>query len=101
MNAFDQAPSEQHAGSQDELESLGLAGKIVAEFDPRLAEVWLAVFESGLDLEQVGDSFGWFLRMAYLKGYEDASSETDPGCLYSNLGLKTPRSSSARQRRGK
>jgi len=87
--------------SEDPVAEWGFAGRIVAEFDPRLAEVWLAVFESDIDLEQVGQCFGWFLRMAYLKGYEDAMAEPEPGGLYANLGMKSKQGSPSTRRRQK
>lgn len=63
--------------------------RLAAEFDPRLADVWLFMFGSDEELaEQGGERLGWFLRMAYLRGYEDALTEPRPGDLYRRLGIK-------------
>lgn len=58
-----------------------------AEFDPRLAEVWVTVFESWPDGEDLPPQLGVLLRMAYLQGYADALTESRPGALFSNLGM--------------
>lgn len=73
-------------------------------FDPRLADVWAAIFQcqqSQVEASELPEHIGWFLRMAYLKGYEDALSEPDPGSLFRNLGAKPPmrRTTGQRQRR--
>lgn len=73
--------------------------QLICEFDPRLADVWMHVFEVGLD-QQVQEKLGWFLRMAYLRGYEDAFSEPQRGSLYRNLGLPVPRRKHAESRKG-
>jgi len=64
--------------------------RLAEEFDPRLAEVWLDVFAFGLEHGSLPEEFGWFLRMAYLKGYEDALTEPKPGSLYRKLGITQP-----------
>lgn len=64
--------------------------RLTAEFDPRLADIWLTVFASGTDIEPVKEQLGWFLRMAYLRGYEDALTEPTKGQLYRSLGLEPP-----------
>ena len=64
--------------------------RLAAEFDPRLAEVWLDVFNYSAGNGSLPEEFGWFLRMAYLKGYQDALSEPVPGLLYRKLGAARP-----------
>src|SRR5688500_10283335 len=71
--------------------------KLSAEYDPRLADVWLAVFTSEVDFAPIKEQLGWFLRMAYLRGYEDALEEPIKGQLYRRLGVKAP---SAPDRKG-
>jgi len=70
--------------------SMTAGERLAGEFDPRLAEVWLDVFAFGLEHGSLPDEFGWFLRMAYLKGYEDAVTESRPGSLYRKLGMAQP-----------
>lgn len=77
----------------------GHANKLEAAFDPRLADVWLAVFQSDVTPADLPPHFGWFLRMAYLQGYEDALSEPDSDGLYKSLGVRPPRRSGPRARR--
>lgn len=64
--------------------------RVAAEFDERLAELWVFLMtfeeEGPLDLGAVGS----LLRMAYLRGYEDALSESRRGDLYLRLGLGEP-----------
>lgn len=61
--------------------------RLSAEFDSRLADVWLLLFRGHADLaDEAGERLGWFLRMAYLRGYEDAQAETVKGDLYRSLG---------------
>lgn len=72
--------------------------ELMVEFDPRLADVWLAIIETGVDRE-LGEKLGWFLRMAYLRGYEDAFSEPQRGSLYRNLGLPVPKRRPAESRK--
>lgn len=69
------------------------AVRLSAEFDSRLADIWLFIFGSHPELvEHGGERLGWFLRMAYLRGYEDALSEPRRGDLYRRLGLPPPAS---------
>lgn len=77
--------SHEPASMSDQAALLSLA------FDPRLADVWLAVFGSGEVSLETNEALGWFLRMAYLRGYEDALTEDRPGKLFSELGAKPPR----------
>jgi hypothetical protein len=67
------------------------ASRLSSEFDSRLADVWLFLFGSHEALlEQGAEEIGWFLRMAYLRGYEDALTEPRRGDLYRRLGLPAP-----------
>jgi hypothetical protein len=68
----------------------GAEAELAAAFDPRLADVWLHVFTSGVDLSDAADYLACFLRMAYLRGYEDALSEAQRGLLFTSLGLAVP-----------
>lgn len=69
----------------------GTRARLSTAFDPRLADVWLFLFGSDPDLvEQAGERLGWFLRMAYLRGYEDALREPRRGELYRRLGVPIP-----------
>ena len=58
--------------------------------DPRLAEVWTTLFAAGLDAEDLAEQVGWFLRMAYLRGYHDGLCEPEAGSLYRELGARVP-----------
>jgi len=72
---------------------------IAVEFDPRLADVWLSVFASGVDLKAMGEQIGCFLRMAYLRGYQDGLTEPESGVLFTKLGLPVPvRQASAKKK---
>lgn len=71
--------------------------QLSAEFDPRLADVWLTVFASEVDITSIDQQLGWFLRMAYLRGYEDALLEPVKGQLYRKLGIKVPDAVSDKQ----
>lgn len=67
------------------------ASRLSSEFDSRLADVWLFLFGTHEALlEEGAEEIGWFLRMAYLRGYEDALSEPRRGDLYRSLGLPAP-----------
>ncbi|HEY8202274.1 MAG TPA: hypothetical protein VII47_13095 [Actinomycetota bacterium] len=65
-------------------------GRVAAAFDPRLADVWLEVFACGAALSESVELVGCFLRMAYLRGYEDGLCEAQPGSLFTSLGLPVP-----------
>lgn len=69
-------------------EVLRWGGRLASELDPRLADVWACVF--GVDSEPSLEQIGWFLRMAYLNGYEDGLTETRRGALFEELGLGVP-----------
>jgi len=58
--------------------------------DPRLAEVWTTLFAAELDAEDLAEQVGWFLRMAYLRGYHDGLCEPEAGLLYRELGARVP-----------
>ncbi len=77
----------QFTSEQDDLTE---SDRLTAEFDPRLADVWLTVFASDADIASIKQELGWFLRMAYLRGYEDALTEPIKGHLYRKLGVKAP-----------
>lgn len=77
------------------------AADLEAEFDPRLADVWLSVFESWPENAERPEQLGWFLRMAYLQGYGDALSEPQRGALFRNLGLLPAGSASPSLRWGR
>lgn len=59
--------------------------ELEAEYDPRLADVWISVFEMWPG-GPVPEQLAWFLRMAYTVGYGDALTE-EAGGLFKNLGL--------------
>lgn len=63
--------------------------RLASELDPRLADVWSCVFS--IDAEPTLEQLGWFLRMAYLNGYEDGLTETTRGKLLEDLNLRVCR----------
>lgn len=81
-----------------DMQELTRSDELALEFDPRLAEIWAAVFtaEPGLEPEKIG----WFLRMAYLRGYQDALTESRRGELFTSLGLPIPRRERQARRKG-
>jgi len=72
--------------SADEI--LVWGSRLASELDPRLADVWSCVFS--IDAEPTLEQLGWFLRMAYLNGYEDGITETTRGKLLEELGMTAP-----------
>lgn len=66
------------------------AEDLAAAFDPRLADVWLSVFDLWPQGEPIPHELGWFLRMAYLQGYGDSLGERRRGDLFRSLGLVPP-----------
>ncbi len=64
--------------------------RLVLELDPRLADVWSCLFRLGIEGTELLEQIGWFLRMAYLQGYEDGLTEPRRGALLANLGLDVP-----------
>lgn len=70
-------------------EVLEWGSRLASELDPRLADVWSCVFS--IESEPTLEQLGWFLRMAYLNGYEDGLTETTRGKLLQELGMTAPR----------
>lgn len=64
--------------------------RLVLELDPRLADVWSCLFGLGIEGTELLEQVGWFLRMAYLQGYEDGLTEPRRGALLADLGLEVP-----------
>jgi hypothetical protein len=64
--------------------------RLATAIDPRLAEVWTTLFAADLDAADLAEQIGWFLRMAYLRGYHDGLCEPDTGSLYRDLGMRVP-----------
>lgn len=62
--------------------------RLAAELDPRLADVWSCLFTMGSQLSV--EEIAWFLRMAYLNGYEDGLVEVNRGALLDQLGVPVP-----------
>ena len=69
-------------------EILEWGNRLASELDPRLADVWSCVFS--IEAEPTLEQLGWFLRMAYLNGYEDGLTETTRGKLLEELGMTAP-----------
>lgn len=65
--------------------------RLVLELDPRLADVWSCLFQLGIEGTELLEQVGWFLRMAFLQGYEDGLTEPRRGALLADLGLEVPR----------
>ena len=65
--------------------------RLAMAIDPRMPEVWTCLFSSGLEPDELAGQIGWFLRMAYLRGYYDGLCEPEPGALYRHLGMRVPR----------
>lgn len=65
--------------------------RLATAIDPRMAEVWMTLFSSNLNAEELAEQVGWFLRMAYLRGYHDGLCEPEAGSLYRDLGVPVPR----------
>ncbi len=70
-------------------EILEWGSRLASELDPRLADVWSCVFS--IEAEPTLEQLGWFLRMAYLNGYEDGLTETTRGKLLEELGMTAPK----------
>ena len=88
-----------HTGSQRSTgEILEWGNRLASELDPRLADVWSCVFS--IEAEPTLEQLGWFLRMAYLNGYEDGLTETTRGKLLEELGMTAPRHPSTSPERG-
>lgn len=80
------------AGSREQARFWG--DRLASELDPRLADVWSCVFS--IDSEPTLEQLAWFLRMAYLNGYEDGLTEVRRGALFEEMGLSVPRRSDTR-----
>jgi hypothetical protein len=80
-----------HEHSREEILEWG--GRLASELDPRLADVWSCLFS--LDAELTLEEIAWFLRMAYLNGYEDGLTEERRGALLEQLGMSVPKRGSA------
>jgi hypothetical protein len=76
----------------------GLSDRLAMELDPRLADVWSCLFGVGIEGGQLLEQIGWFLRMAYLHGYDDALTEPRRGALFAGLGLEIPKRPGSGQR---
>jgi hypothetical protein len=75
----------------DDLPAVGESGtRLAAVMDPRLADVWTCLFAADPDPEELAEQIGWFLRMAYLRGYHDGLTEPETGSLYKELGMRVP-----------
>jgi hypothetical protein len=86
---MDWQQAEDPAMQPESVEENGL--RLAVAIDPRMAEVWACLFSSGLEPEEVAGQIGWFLRMAYLHGYQDGLCEPEAGSLYRELGMRVPR----------
>lgn len=64
--------------------------RLAMAIDPRMVEVWSCLFAADLDSEDLAAQIGWFLRMAYLRGYHDGLCEPEAGSLYRELGMRVP-----------
>lgn len=70
-------------------EVLEWGGRLASELDPRLADVWSCLFTMNAELTL--EEIAWFLRMAYLNGYEDGLTEVRRGALLEQLGMEVPK----------
>src|SRR5207244_12058564 len=78
-------------GAEPGLEGAEANGvRLATTIDPRLAEVWTTLFLADLDAADLSEQVGWFLRMAYLRGYHDGLCEPDAGSPYRDLGMREP-----------
>lgn len=64
--------------------------RLAMAIDPRMVEVWSCLFAADLDDDELAGQLGWFLRMAYLRGYHDGLCEPEAGSLYRDLGMPVP-----------
>lgn len=94
MEGFD-SPGSQDAGRLSSGEVLEWGSRLASELDPRLADVWSCVFS--IESEPTLEQLGWFLRMAYLNGYEDGITETTRGKLLEELGMTAPNRSTTNE----
>ena len=84
-----EGPGPEPASDQSQpAEESGL--RLAMAIDPRMVEVWSCLFAADLDNEDLAAQIGWFLRMAYLRGYHDGLCEPEAGSLYRDLGMPVP-----------
>lgn len=81
---------ERPEGKEEFDDMLDFGTRLELEFDPRLADIWLSIFSMELEPDDLLRQFGSFLRMAYLRGYDDALKEPVRGELYRRLGVPVP-----------
>jgi hypothetical protein len=86
MDEQQEGPSE----NEEFDEMLDFGTRLELEFDPRLADIWLSIFSLELEPEELVKHLGSLLRMAYLRGYDDALKEKVRGELYRRLGVPVP-----------
>ena len=89
MERFESSDSERGMEQRTAGEVLEWGSRLASELDPRLADVWSCVFS--IESEPTLEQLGWFLRMAYLNGYEDGITETTRGKLLQELGMTAPK----------
>lgn len=79
------------AGTDSGLQAVEANGiRLATAIDPRMVEVWTTLFAADLDDGQLAEQIGWFLRMAYLRGYQDGLCEPAAGSLFTDLGMRVP-----------
>ncbi|HEU5002086.1 MAG TPA: hypothetical protein VFW71_04830 [Actinomycetota bacterium] len=71
--------------------ALGNGLRLAMAIDPRMAEVWSCVFAADGEPGELAEQLGWYLRMAYLRGYHDGLCEPEVGSLFRELGMPVPR----------
>ncbi|HYN99747.1 MAG TPA: hypothetical protein VEU28_08760 [Actinomycetota bacterium] len=94
MERFESSDAERGMEQRTAGEVLEWGSRLASELDPRLADVWSCVFS--IESEPTLEQLGWFLRMAYLNGYEDGITETTRGKLLQELGMTAPRHNETR-----
>lgn len=77
-------------GFDDSLPAEESGLRLAMAIDPRMVEVWSCLFAADLEDDELAGQLGWFLRMAYLRGYHDGLCEPEPGSLYRDLGMPVP-----------
>ena len=77
-------------GTDHGFEAVANGVRLATAIDPRLADVWTTLFAADFDAADLAEQVGWFLRMAYLRGYQDGLCEPDAGSLYTDLGMRVP-----------
>lgn len=87
--------------NQDRFLEGGWSARLAQELDPRLADVWSCLFAVGVEGSELLEQIGWFIRMAYLQGYEDGLTEPSRGALLVSLGVAVPNRSGSARRGGR